>query len=104
MDGDAVDPVEEVLPDPPPLGLFPQVAVRGADEADVRGERLHPAHPLERAILQDPEEFRLHGEGAVPDLVQEEGSSAMPVRPPPSRTNRFPRRRPPPPSRSRPTS
>src|SRR3990172_638900 len=82
MDGDAVDPVVEVLPEPPSLGLFPQVAVRGADEADIRGERLHPAHPLERAILQDPEEFSLHGEGDVPDLVQEEGSSVRQFEPP----------------------
>src|SRR4030067_910312 len=82
MDGDAVDPVVEVLPEPPSLDLFPQVAVRGADEADVRGERLHPAHPLERAILQDPEEFRLHGEGDVPDLVQAEGSSVRQFEPP----------------------
>src|SRR4030065_572490 len=129
MDGDAVDPVIEVFPESSPIGRLLQVAVGGADEADVRGERLHPAHPLERAVLQDPKEFRLHGEGDVPDLVQEESPPVrqletprlredgpgerplfvpqtlpLPGAPPPCRPIRLPRRRPLPPARPRPRS
>ena len=73
LDGNHVEPVEEVLAELP-LGDRPrQVAVGGGDDPDVRGNLLGAADAPELALLQHAEELDLHGRGHLADLVEKDG-------------------------------
>ena len=45
--------------------------MRRGDDADVHLDRVAAADALELALLQDAQEFHLHGERDVADLVEE---------------------------------
>ncbi len=53
-------------------GLLFEVAVAGGDESYVHVDRLRAAEPLERALLQDAQEFDLHDGAQLADLVEKE--------------------------------
>ena len=67
-----VQPVEQVLAELPRGDHRLQVAVRGGDHADVHGDRFVAADPLERPLLEDPQQLHLRLRGDVADLVQEQ--------------------------------
>ena len=72
-DLDHVEPVVEILPEPPlPKGLF-QVDVRRRDDPHVGPARHIVAKALVLLVLDEPEELRLEGEGKIADLVQQKG-------------------------------
>jgi hypothetical protein len=72
VDLDDLQPVVEVLAETPFAHLALEVAVGRGDDAHVDGERLGAAHPLEGALLQDPQHLRLRLRGHVADLVEED--------------------------------
>ena len=65
LDRHHVDPVEEILAEAPGGHLAREVAVGGRHEARVDGDRLAPAHPLDAALLQRPQQLRLHRPSAA---------------------------------------
>jgi hypothetical protein len=72
LDGDHVEAVEEVLPEPPLLHGLPEIPRRGGDEADVDANGLEAAQPHELAVLHDAQEAGLGLERHVADLVKED--------------------------------
>src|SRR5712691_2829199 len=54
-----------------PQGLI-EALVGGRDHADVDGDDLAPAHPLDLALLQEAQQLYLEGQAHLRDLVQEE--------------------------------
>src|SRR5690606_32040983 len=56
----------------PGLGQRLEIAVGGREHADVGGDGLAAAEPLEFAFLQDAQEFHLRGGREISDLVQED--------------------------------
>src|SRR6185312_6356130 len=65
----------EVLAEGAGAHLAHEVAVRRADEADVDEARLEAAHAGHLAALEDAQELRLHLQGELGDLVEEEGAA-----------------------------
>ena len=49
-----------------------QAAIRGADDADVAGERFVVADAADLAAFQEPQQLRLHRLGQLADFVEEE--------------------------------
>ena len=74
-DREDVEPVPEVLAEAAGLHLLVQPAVGGGHEAHVRLQRRGPAHALELAVLDHPQELGLQLEGQLADLVEEEGGA-----------------------------
>ena len=65
-------PVEEIAAEPARLGEGRQVGIGGGDEADIDGQGLVAADPLEGAVLDDTQHLFLHGLRGGGDLVEEE--------------------------------
>jgi hypothetical protein len=57
------------------LDHLPEVAVRRADETQVQRDRAMRAEPLDRAGLEETEDFHLRGGVDLPDLIEEEGAA-----------------------------
>ena len=70
---DHVEPVIEVLAELTLLHGRVQLAVRRGDDAHVDGDRLRPAHALEGALLEEPQQLRLQLVRDVADLVEQHG-------------------------------
>src|SRR5205807_71627 len=49
-----------------------QVGIGGGDDADVDGDSLAAADPLDHALLEEAQQLHLHGRREVADLVEEE--------------------------------
>ena len=69
---EGVDAEEEVLAEGARRHHLLERAVRGADHADVDGDRVVVAHPADLPALQRPEESRLERPWQLPDLVEEQ--------------------------------
>ena len=76
-------PVIEVLPEPPALDLGFQVPVRRGDDPGVRLEPVAAAHPLELALLQDPQQFDLGGRRELAHFIEEERAAVGQFEPSP---------------------
>ena len=75
MDGDDIDPVVQIFPEPARRDLRFDVLVRRREHADVDLDRLRPADARHDTVLQHAQHLRLRGEAHVADLVQEERAS-----------------------------
>ena len=75
MDRDDVQPVEEVLAEPPFLHHLPEIDVGRGDDSHVDLDRLHPAQAHEVAFLDDAQQLRLGLERHVADLVEEDAAA-----------------------------
>ena len=71
-DRDPVDPEEQILPELLLGNHLVKLLVGGANEPYVNPDRLIGPKPHDLAILQNAQQFRLHGGGHVADLVEEE--------------------------------
>ena len=72
VDADDVDAVEEVLPEALLEDLLVEIAIRRCDEPCVEGYLVVRAHGAHRLLLEGAQDLRLHLEGHLRDLVQEE--------------------------------
>src|SRR5882762_10647458 len=72
-DGDDVEPVEEILPEPPRFDGLPEVLVGGGDHARVHLDGSALPHPADLAFLQDAQELSLDARADVADLVEKQG-------------------------------
>src|SRR3990172_6342466 len=81
MDGEHVQPVIEVVPEPSLIHLTAQVPVGRRQDPDIDLYRLLPAHPFEAVVLQEPEQEYLRGQGNIPDFVEEQRPSLGPLDP-----------------------
>ncbi len=77
---DDVQPVEEVLAEAALGDQIGQRLVRGGDHPHVDPDRLVPADPLHRLLLQRPQHLGLGPERHVADLVEEERAARRPAR------------------------
>ena len=59
-----------------------EIGIRGGDDADIDPHRPRTPHPLERAILHDPEELFLGFERDEANLVKEERAAIGRLEPP----------------------
>ena len=75
VDGDHVEPVEEVLAEGALLHGFGQVGVGGGDDAHVGLARLDAAERHELLLLDHPQQLGLRVERDVADLVEEDGAA-----------------------------
>jgi len=71
LQGDHVQPVEEVLTKAPRADLFPEVAAGCGDDPRAHGDRLAAADPLESALLEEAEQLPLKLGRQLADLVEE---------------------------------
>ena len=71
---DHVEPVEEVLAEPPVPHPLPEVLVGGRDDAHLDPHRGVSTHPVELLVGQHPQQPRLEIGRHVPDLVEEQGA------------------------------
>src|SRR5581483_8435724 len=74
MQGNDIEPVEQVLPEPALLDLLGQVAVGGGNDPHVHLDWRGAADALELALLQHTQQLALRGQGHLPNLVQEDGA------------------------------
>ena len=74
LDRDDVQPVEQILAEPPVLHHLPQVDVGRGDDADVDLDRLHAAEAHELALLDHAQQLGLRLERDVADLVEEDAA------------------------------
>ncbi len=72
MDRDHVEPVVEVLAEPPGLHLDVEVAVGGRDDAHIDLDRLRAADRSYLVVLEHAQELGLEARSHVPDFVEEE--------------------------------
>ncbi len=72
MDGEAVEPIEQVLAKAARRHRLLQVLVGGRDDAHVGLDRLVAAEPLEALFLEQPQHLGLRGQRHVADLVEED--------------------------------
>src|SRR6478672_11318650 len=70
--GDDVDPVVQVLAEPPLFGRLLDVDVGGHHQPEAGPNRLGAADPLDFPFLNGPQQLGLEIQAEVPDLVQEE--------------------------------
>src|SRR5262249_9182803 len=73
LDGDHVDPVVEVLPEPALLDRLLEVEIRGRNEPEFRFDRLRPADALDFALLDGSQKLCLQVLAKIPDFVKEQG-------------------------------
>ena len=69
---DDVEPVEQVLAEPPGPDLLREVAVGRGEDADVYLAHALLAHRADLALLEDPEQLRLRARRQLPHLVEED--------------------------------
>src|SRR5262245_62799186 len=74
-DGHDAQAVEEVLPEFSFGDERRQVLVGGGDEPDVDLDALRPANPPDLALLEHPQELRLHARADLTDLVEKARSA-----------------------------
>ncbi len=72
MEGDHVQPEEEVLPEGAPADLLLEVLVGGRDHPHVDGHGPRPPYRFELLLLEDAEDLGLRLQGHVPDLIEEQ--------------------------------
>ena len=75
-DFDDVQAVIQILAKSARLHVGGEVAVGGTHNPHVHRFFLGGAQRAHAAFLDGPQQFRLHGQGQVPDLIQEKGASA----------------------------
>ena len=73
-DRDEVEPLVEIAPESALLDLALQVAVGGGDDSHVRPALPRVADPLERLLLEEPQELGLDLDRELADLVEKQGS------------------------------
>ena len=74
-DVDDAKAIEQVLAEVPRRHPFSEIAIGGGDHTHVDSARLCAAcvaHDLNLAILEKPQQHRLHARAHLPDLVEEE--------------------------------
>jgi hypothetical protein len=69
---DALDAIIKVGPKPAGLHLVVERPRGGGDEPGVDGDLLGAADPHELVVLEKAQQFRLHSEGKLADLVEKE--------------------------------
>src|SRR5207247_9348927 len=67
--------------EPPLVDDAAQGLVRRGDDSNVDVDRPAAAHPLDLALLERAQDLRLHGEGHVADLVEEQRPAAGQLEP-----------------------
>ena len=72
---DDIQPVVEILAEPPCRHLAPEVAIRRSDDAHVDRNLVVAADRHDRPLLKHTEEFRLEFELHLPDLVEKNRAS-----------------------------
>jgi len=70
-----IQPIEEVLAQLPLCDQLLQVALGGRDDPDVHGDWPGTAHAFNFAVLQGAEQFDLHRQWHVVDVVEEQRAS-----------------------------
>ena len=75
VDGDHVQPGEQILAKQALLDRLLEIAVRRRDEPHVDAQRLDAADALERALLQDAQQLHLHVDRQLAYLVEEQRSA-----------------------------
>ena len=75
VNGKDIQAVEQIHAELAGLDLAFQVLVSRRHNAHIGFLGLGAADPLIGALLQDPQQFHLHVEGHVPNLVQEQGAT-----------------------------
>ena len=66
-----VEPIEQIIAEPPLGHLLLEVAVRRGDDARVDIDRLVSAKPRDFPFLDDAQQLGLGGGGQIADLIQE---------------------------------
>ena len=69
MQGNHTKAVKEVFTEISLLNGIFQVNVGGGYDADIQGDGLGSAQPFDSALLEEPQNFDLQGEGQLTDLV-----------------------------------
>ena len=59
-DANDVDPVQEVLSQPPGSHEFVDIPVRGHDHTDIDRDRSNSAYPAQLTMIEHLQELRLH--------------------------------------------
>jgi hypothetical protein len=77
-----VQPVEEVLAEPPAPDVLLEIPVGGGDDPDIGMAGPVLAHPLEGPFLKEAEQLRLRGGPQLADLVEEQRPSLRGLHPP----------------------
>ena len=71
LDSHHAEPVEQILAKLSRANLLLQIAVRGANHSHIHGDWLRPAQPLDGAVLEYAQHFRLRHRIHVPNFIQE---------------------------------
>ncbi len=71
--------IEQIVAKLPLVGQRREILVGGADQPHIHLEGLGPTHPLELAILDDPQQLLLHPGAGGCQLVEEEGAAIGPL-------------------------
>ena len=72
QNGDDVQPVKQILPEPPVADQLRQIGVGGRNNPDVDLDRAGVPQSLQLALLQDPQELGLQAAAHRSDLVKKE--------------------------------
>src|SRR5258708_5729504 len=75
INGDYVQPVEQVFTEPAFAHQHLQIDIGGGDHADVNLDLLHAAEVHELLVLQDTQDFRLRFQAHGADFVEEDGAA-----------------------------
>ena len=81
IDLDDVEAIVEVFAELSLLGEPQQVAIGGGDDADVDLDGLRPADALESAFLEHAQQFGLHGQRDLADLVEKDRAAVRQLEP-----------------------
>src|SRR5262249_23312518 len=79
LDGDDVQPEEEILAEASRRDLVAQHAMGGGHHAHVDRERRRAADPQHLAVLQHTQQLRLYVRTDLGDLVEEQGAATGPL-------------------------
>ena len=74
-DGENIEPVEQVFPEPARANLFFKVPVAGCNDPYIDLDSAGAAQPLELAILNDPEKLALQFQRHLADFVEKYGAT-----------------------------
>src|SRR6187455_2011065 len=66
--------MKQIWPKPARLDLLLQISVRSSDDPDIDRKRLVRTNALDFALLQRPEEFGLHRQRQLADLIEKQCS------------------------------